>query len=156
MATIDTDFEATGPATVGFRTSNQGPIDRGVEATGEELGVHGRGGRAGVVGDSDEDGVQGRGARGRGGRFLSKIAAQVNLVPHKMKPPGGTIPAHPEQYREAALPRHAEPGDLWLGSHPDHKAKGPTCTLWLCVDGGGEQPAHWREVLLGSPVPGQI
>jgi hypothetical protein len=155
MAT-DTDFEATGPAAAGFRTTNQQALQRGVEATGTEIGVHGSGERAGVRGEGVEDGVQGRGERGRGGRFAAGVTAQVNLVPHKMKPPGGSVPTHPEQYREAALPGRAEPGDLWLGTHVDHNAKRPTCTLWLCVDGGGEQPAHWREVLLGAPVPGQI
>ncbi len=170
-----------------FETSNVGTYGKGL------IGVKGRsesgtGGRfesktaTGVVGHSD-GGIGGllsstagvgleaiTSASGqRAGIFLSKSAAQVQLVPHKLdqeilervtSPPKALF----TKGHLKALPAKALAGDLFctiMQAKPDPPRPpplpAPEAVLWLCVIDGDDNPnqAQWRQVLLGPKTFGQ-
>lgn len=100
-------------------------------------GVNARGsGGPGLNAHSDHD---------RGGVFGSENAAQIQLVPHRVRrgfetPERGVVP----------LPKAGKGGDLMTLVDADG-----SCTLWFCVRGSGAGPARWAEVLLGPAFNGQ-
>ena len=152
MSTSD-QFTAFGPAAVGFQTDGT-EIDRGAEIAGNTFGVLGSG-LTGVIGQGEQDGVQGKGGSGRGGRFESGNArAQINLQPQPMVVEDVSQPAQPFQLTGTRLPIVGEVGDLWMSQIP-HATHTPAA-LWLCVRAGEtkDEPALWCQVLLGSSVPG--
>lgn len=115
------------------------------------IGVRARGdGGPGVHARSDAD---------RGGVFATERAAQVRLVPQRVRTrlpettavtPTGIAPAALAS-GVVSLPKAGEAGDLMTLS--DDLGQ---CTLWFCVrDGSGGGPARWAQVLLGQAFDGQ-
>jgi hypothetical protein len=150
-------FTALGPAIVGFQT-NGAQIQKGAEAAGTQMGVHAIG-PIGVRGEGNDGGPGGSfSAQPGSGSFSS--GAQVHIDPQAMVNPGATVAVTPSQYAkpEMSLPSYGVVGDLWLA----HDLAVPhSASLWICVQASAGQipdptirPAIWRQVLLGSPVPG--
>jgi hypothetical protein len=167
-------FTALGPAIVGFQTDGAN-IQRGAEAAGTQVGVHGIGpigvhgeGQAGSSGGS-ATGVRGEGqGGGPGGSFAAQpgsgtdsSGAQVHLDPQAIFIPGGTMEVTPSQYAKPGpiLPSYGTVGDLWLAQDTGAQQG---AALWICVQASAGtfpqqhpiQPAVWRQVLLGTPVQG--
>jgi hypothetical protein len=131
----------------------------GVDATGSEYGMRGRG----------------TGADALGGIFQSeRWTPQIRLDPARgVGIIRTTREAHPVEYvdRTEALPFTGALGDIWCmdASVPDALPHGtvgdehgaaedqPQCHLWLCVrdsQSNPPQPARWAQLLLGAPQEG--
>ena len=100
---------------------------------------------------------------GRAGVFGSDSAAQVYLVPHQpLKQPAlnQTIPVQSliTKGLAAEFPANGQAGDLLcttMRGTPPRDVE--IATLWFCEKGGTDKnnPAHWRQVILGQVFSGQ-
>jgi hypothetical protein len=101
--------------------------------------------------------------RGRAGVFLSDSSAQVRLVPHKAPNPlpqsqAFTVQALITKGVETELPANGQTGDLLCTMMSDPQApQVEVAALWFCERRGENQdnPATWRQVLLGPAFFGQ-
>jgi hypothetical protein len=119
----------------------------GLGSTGiRGIGISGRG----VLGKSDID---------RGGVFTSEEAAQVQLIPKRIRtrlPEGSAvtptgISGSALQQGVVSLPKSGQGGDL-MALVDDSRI----CTLWFCVrSGDASSPARWAQVLTGPSFDGQ-
>jgi hypothetical protein len=94
---------------------------------------------------------------GRGGVFVSKHSAQVQLAPYDLQAPlPAPTPIQPEAIpteRDSgpSLPKDGLSGDL-MAVLDDQRQ----CTLWFCVRGRAEKAvAQWAQVLLGPAFDGR-
>jgi hypothetical protein len=143
----------------------------GVEGTGSDAGVRGNGTSAGtgVHGVAGEGiGIVGESTgRGRGGRFISNAAAQIQLIP--WRDPLRTLEevqlpsVHGYSQEELKilalhLPAKAQGGDLACTRMVRRPPIGPVveiCQLWFCEQSPqAGASAVWRQVLLGDRIFG--
>ncbi|QNK79832.1 hypothetical protein [Nakamurella sp. PAMC28650] len=165
----DNQYTALGPAVIGFQTFGT-EIDIGVDAGGNKVGVHATGPTA-VHGEGDVVGVHGEGAVGvkgvgsaTGGSFAAEdLSPQIVLQPQSVEAPSRLIDATPQEFvQPGGLPRFGQAGALYMGEYitaqgdpNDYQPGIHLCVLWICVNGGShDQPALWRQVLLGDIVRG--
>ena len=163
----DNQYTALGPAVIGFQTFGA-EIDIGVDAGGNKVGVHATGPTA-IHGEGDV-GVHGEGVVGvkgvgsaTGGSFGAEdLSPQIVLQPQSVADPGRSVDAKPQEFVQAGLPRNGQAGALYMGEYitaegnaDDYPPGLHLCLLWLCVNGGTrDQPALWRQVLLGDMIAG--
>jgi len=159
---VNGDRETVGPSEPGPGVVGRG----GIHANGRiGHGVVGLSGRATGYSPADGAGVYASGHMGvrahgdsdRGGMFSADHTAQVQLVPRIANLPAPTAtPVMPTalDMTEAAneLPKHGRVGDLLSLFDRETLA----ARLWFCVLTGDEnEPAVWREVLLGPDYHGR-
>jgi hypothetical protein len=124
-----------------------------------ECGVFGLGATGVRARGDGGPGVHARSAADRGGVFAAERAAQVRLVPQRVRTrlpettavtPQGIAPGALAS-GVVSLPKAGEAGDLM--TLIDDVGQ---CTLWFCVGGAtGAGPARWAQVLLGPAFDGQ-
>lgn len=154
----DNQYTALGPAVIGFQTFGT-EIDIGVEAGGNKVGVHATGPIA--IHGEGYVGVKGDGSAA-GGRFAADdLSPQIVLQPQSVAG-GREVDATPQEFVQPGLPLNSHTGALYMGEYitadgdpHDYPPGLPLCALWICVNGGNrDQPALWRQVLLGDIVRG--
>jgi hypothetical protein len=174
----------SGPGVLGhggrYRNLLGGTVES-AEVTGDGSGVVGISGlvaipqlqtnemlRAGVFGKGRQAGVRGQSPEGRGGVFGSESSAQVQLQPREEVTTAQTQVITPQQLRVGQnedgtpdppvdLPLSGQAGDLLVTTRRDSTDPTKTrSTLWFCTRGAIDEdnPALWREVLMGAEFPG--
>jgi hypothetical protein len=156
IMSTDKQFEATGPAAVGFETHGTN-IVTGAVLQGNKIGawIEGQSEGARVICHAG-NALIASSAGGRAGTFISiSDLAQISLEPKGNTGRGGKIPVHPEAYttdeKGVNLPVNGVPGDLLATTVLG------TTSLFLCVSSAAPNgPAVWREVLLGPNQIGRV